>query len=117
MSTSSLRRLRARRCAGEAGFTLPELIVTISIIAVIVSAIAGALIVSLKTQTATAGTLAESHDQQRLAFWLPKDIESAVLSSIDVQSGTGTGCAGATPAGTNVLRLLSVDSRDRKSVV
>ena len=110
MSTSSLRRLRARRCAGEAGFTLPELIVTISIIAVIVSAIAGALIVSLKTQTATAGTLAESHDQQRLAFWLPKDIESAVLSSIDVQSGTGTGCAGATPAGTNVLRLLSVDS-------
>jgi hypothetical protein len=83
---------------------------------IITSSVAGAMIVSLRSQTSSAASLAESHDQQRLALWLPRDVESAVFGSIDTTSGaaiTGAAplCSGTpTPVGsTNALKLLSVD--------
>ena len=111
MSARLASLARERRAGTDSGFTLPELLVTIVIMAVVVASIAAAMIVSLKTQTAAAGTLDESHDQQRLALWLPRDMESAVQSLVDVQSGTGTGCAGAVPGSSvNLVRFTMVDA-------
>ena len=97
-----------RRPRSDAGFTLPELVVTIVIMAIISGAVAAAMITSLRTQDASAASLAESHDQQQLAVYLPKDIANAVQTLTEVP-GSGTGCTGA-GAGSNVLRLTSIDT-------
>jgi prepilin-type N-terminal cleavage/methylation domain-containing protein len=61
----------------EAGFTLVELLVGMAILAIILPAIAGALLVGLHTTGTTSQRLEESHDAQNLTAYLPGDVASA----------------------------------------
>jgi prepilin-type N-terminal cleavage/methylation domain-containing protein len=105
MTSRNFHRVRS----GDEGFTLPELLISIALVGLITAAVASALMVSFRSQDASSASLAESHDQQQLAVYLPKDIESSVQDSVDKQPTAGSGCTGV-PIGTNVLRLTSVDA-------
>jgi prepilin-type N-terminal cleavage/methylation domain-containing protein len=85
-------RLKFPRPGGEQAFTLIELIIAIAITGVIVSAIAGALIVSLETTNVTQQRLAESHDVQITSAYLANDVQSAAT----VTPSSGGTCSGAT---------------------
>lgn len=82
---------RASRWHDQQGFTLVELMIAIAITGLIVSAIAGALIVSFATTGVTQARLAESHDVQITSAYLANDVQSA--ASVNLSSG-GT-CSGA----------------------
>ena len=82
---------RASRWHDQQGFTLVELMIAIAITGLIVSAIAGALIVSFATTGVTQTRLAESHDVQVTSAYLANDVQSA--ASVNPASG-GT-CSGA----------------------
>jgi prepilin-type N-terminal cleavage/methylation domain-containing protein len=90
------------------GFTLPELLVTMTVLGIIIAAIAAAIIVSLKNDSRSADSLRGSRDAQTLALWLPSDVQSAGPTGIDPSAATPTGCLNS-PAQTatnfNVLRL------------
>src|SRR2546428_5417273 len=84
--------MKIPRWGGEQAFTLIELIIAIAITGVIVSAIAGALIVSFETTNVTQQRLAESHDVQITSAYLANDVQSART----VTSSSGGTCSGAT---------------------
>jgi prepilin-type N-terminal cleavage/methylation domain-containing protein len=83
---------RLPRLQQEEGFTLVELIITVAITGLLMSAIAGALIVGLKTTDATSARMSESHDAQVTSAYLANDVQSA--SSVNVSSAS-TNCTGA----------------------
>jgi len=61
----------------EDGFTLVELLMAIAVLGIIVSAIATALIVTLRNLDATHDRMAESHDAQMASAFLVTDVQSA----------------------------------------
>ena len=87
--------IRIPHRGGEQAFTLIELIVGMAITGVIVSAIAGALIVGLSTTDATAKRLSESHDAQISSAYLANDVQSA--ESVNVTSSNASCSGGNTP--------------------
>jgi len=70
--SARLRALHRR----EDGFTLPELIITVTIIGIIASALTGVVISYLKTTTDTQSRLTESHDVQFAAAYWQRDVAS-----------------------------------------
>jgi prepilin-type N-terminal cleavage/methylation domain-containing protein len=82
---------RASRWHDQQGFTLVELMIAIAITGLIVSAIAGALIVSFATTGVTQQRLAESHDVQITSAFLANDVQSATA----VNPASGGTCSGA----------------------
>jgi prepilin-type N-terminal cleavage/methylation domain-containing protein len=83
-------RLKVPRPGGEQAFTLIELIIAIAITGIIVTAIAGALIVSFQTTNVTQQRLAESHDVQITSAYLANDVQSAA----GVTPFSGGNCSG-----------------------
>jgi type II secretory pathway pseudopilin PulG len=83
-------RITTPRAHGEEAFTLIELIIGIAITGIIVTAIAGALIVSFATTNVTQQRLAESHDVQITSAYLANDVQSAAA----VNPGSGGNCSG-----------------------
>src|ERR1700710_704349 len=80
---------------GEAGFTPIELLVTITILAVIMGVLAQSLIIGLQTTTATASTLVDATGSRALAERLHTDIAGA--DRLGVTGGPACAAAG-TPA-------------------
>src|SRR5947209_6522111 len=75
-----LTRVRTRLAdAGvrEAGFTLIEVLIALSLTAVIVGALAEALIVGVRTSDGTSQRLALSHDAEISARWFASDASSS----------------------------------------
>jgi len=68
----------------ESGFTLIELVVVTAVLGIILSSIAGAFIVVIRTVGVTQERTSQSHDAQILSFWLVPDLQSA-----DGQVGNG----------------------------
>ena len=95
---------RASRWHDQQGFTLVELMIAIAITGLIVSAIAGALIVSFATTGVTQQRLAESHDVQITSAYLANDVQSAAA----VNSSSGGSCSGAS----TTLVTFKYDSGD-----
>jgi prepilin-type N-terminal cleavage/methylation domain-containing protein len=92
-----------RRASVEAGFTLIELMVAITITGIILVPIAAGLFVGLRTSDETSNRLAASNDAQLLSLWLPPDLHSAGNQASDVVATptANTECSGMN----NVLRL------------
>jgi len=80
------------RMRDEDGFTLPELMIGMVIMSLLIVAIAGALIVSLKTTGSTEQRLHESQDVLITSSYVANDVQSS--AGVSVNNGT-TDCAGA----------------------
>ncbi len=80
------------RMRDEDGFTLPELMIGMVIMSLLIVAIAGALIVSLKTTGSTEQRMHESQDVLITSSYLANDVQSA--SDVNVAAGA-SGCSGS----------------------
>lgn len=118
------RTLRARRAhrrsadpakATAPGFTLPELLVAMTVSGVLIAAIATALSVMLRTAPQAEDRLAESKDVTFLQTWIPVDLSTAINSYDDVDDTEVKNKLTANPPnisyladlpGTNVLTLV-----------
>jgi len=96
------KRLSSLR-GDDAGFTLVELLIIISLMAVVTSAVAGSLIVFLKTSGEAENKFDSNRGSQNLTALLQADVQSTPSDRINVDPGTTMSC-GSTP-GTNVLAL------------
>jgi prepilin-type N-terminal cleavage/methylation domain-containing protein len=72
----------------EGGFTLPELVITVTIIGIIAAGLTGVVISFLTTTTATQSRLTESSDVQFAAAYWQRDVASIGVRSYD--AGTKT---------------------------
>jgi prepilin-type N-terminal cleavage/methylation domain-containing protein len=104
-------RVRAAR-AREDGFTLPELIITVTIIGVISAGLAGVVISFLKTTTDTRSRLIESHDVQFAAAYWQRDVASIGVRGYDsgtksfpLEQSVDVTPACSLPSGTRVVTL------------
>jgi prepilin-type N-terminal cleavage/methylation domain-containing protein len=100
MKTRSFLGLRIRRSPGanrrrrttatamrDGGFTLPELLVAVMVSGILVSVMATAISVMLRTTPQAELRLAESKDITFLQTWLPVDLSSAIGSYDDPTLG------------------------------
>jgi prepilin-type N-terminal cleavage/methylation domain-containing protein len=106
--SARLRALHRR----EDGFTLPELIITVTIIGIISAGLAGVVISFLKTTIDTQSRLTESHDVQFAAAYWQRDVASigvrgwdSVTKSFPLQQSVGVTPACSLPPGTPVVTL------------
>lgn len=88
----------------DAGFTLVEVLIAMLLLSILMSALAGAVISSLKATAGTSTRLSTSHDRQLVQVYLPRDLSSAsgALSGAFV---TSWHCAPPAPAATPALVL------------
>jgi prepilin-type N-terminal cleavage/methylation domain-containing protein len=70
-----------RRRRRDAGFTLPELLISVMLMGIIATTMAGAFTVVLRQQKPTVARIAESKDITFVQTWVPLDVASAVASS------------------------------------
>jgi hypothetical protein len=91
------------RPGGEEGVTLVELLLSMTIMALIIGPLSAGLIIGLRTAGETNTRLAGSADAQLLSIELPPDIASAgkLPGDVVVSTTANTECSGAT----NSLRL------------
>jgi prepilin-type N-terminal cleavage/methylation domain-containing protein len=80
------------RIRNEDGFTLPELMIGMVIMSLLIVAIAGALIVSLKTTGSTEQRIHESQDVLITSSYVANDVQSS--GSVNVNNAA-TNCTGA----------------------
>lgn len=103
----------------EDGFTLIEILIVVSILGLIMSAITSGIIVVTRTFGATADRLAQSHDSQLLSTWLVPDLQSAAAplpAGAITPAVTGLPCpSGGSPFA--VLKLSWKDAADGKAYV
>ena len=98
----------------DAGFTLPELLISVLLMGMLTTAMAGAFSVVLRQQKPTIARIAESKDITFVQTWVPLDVASAVtnpnpaLPTINTDPGFDPTTAGALP-GTNVFTVLRSD--------
>ena len=98
---------RARR--DDSGFTLPELIVSIVVLAFIMGAIGLTLVVVLKNSNAAADRVTAGGGAQTLSAWFPGDVQSAqAVGGGDSRPGTSSGC-GDDQLTENVVTLRRAD--------
>ena len=84
---------------GERGFTLVELLIVVTIIPLIIGALAGGLLEVFSLQSGVANRLGDSADAQVVASTFLKDVQSA--SSLTTNPSTSTQCG----TGTQLLGL------------
>jgi len=100
MSSRASSDLRPRR--RDSGMTLPELLVSITILGIVIASITAAVVVVLRNERPTAQRLAESKDISFLQTWIPADLASALTSNTDpLHQPSGA----ASLPGTNVLTV------------
>jgi prepilin-type N-terminal cleavage/methylation domain-containing protein len=72
----------------DAGFTLPELVITMSVTAILLTAIAAALISMLRISTGATAQLSEAKDVVFVQTWMPVDLGSALVASDSPDNAT-----------------------------
>ena len=96
------------------GMTLVELLVTVTILGVIMSSLAAAVIVMLRAEAPTRDRIAESKDVTFLQAWIPTDLASAVSRNIEP---TYQPAAAAKLPGTNVITITRPDLTNTSTYV
>jgi len=108
----------------DAGFTLPEMLISVAISGILIVAIAIAFTTVLRTEASASTRLAESKDITFVQTWLPVDLSSAIASHDEAdEAALATALATSVPGGpppmsvnhdfgpdsTNVLTLVRPD--------
>jgi prepilin-type N-terminal cleavage/methylation domain-containing protein len=88
----------------DLGFTLIEMLICVSLLAVLVGVMSSAIIVTLRTSPAVEDRADAAVNLQGLVTWLPQDVDSAAPGKFDVAQTAASGCLGTDP-GFNVLKL------------
>ncbi len=118
MSDSAARRPRMhRRAAGRApergrstdsGMTLPELLVSVMVVGVIVTALATSLTVVFRQQPANEGRFNVARAEQTIGMWVPADLASAVtVDTNPAASPCGNSCPGNVALNGSTAMLLT----------
>jgi prepilin-type N-terminal cleavage/methylation domain-containing protein len=76
----------------ESGFTLVEILISVTILGILIASVGGALVISLKATDVTKQRLAQSNDVQIASAYLANDVQSA--SDVHAPSDTAN-CSGA----------------------
>ena len=92
----------SRTARRDSGMTLPELLVSITILGIVIASITAAIVVVLRNERPTTQRLAESKDISFLQTWIPADLASALTSNTDP---TYQPAAASPLPGTNVLTV------------
>jgi prepilin-type N-terminal cleavage/methylation domain-containing protein len=74
---SDSTELVPERLRRDRGMTLPELLVSITIMGLIVTVLATAITVTLRQQSSTEGRLNVARSEQSVGLWMPADLSSA----------------------------------------
>ncbi len=85
----------------DGGFTLVELVLSVAILGILMSAVTGALLVALSQHAQTSGRLAGAHDLGQVALYLSEDVQGSRV----VTTGGAPRCGGD-PAADVVLQLV-----------
>lgn len=100
-------RSRRRRARADAGFTLPELVITVMVVGVVMATLSSVVVVVARQETASDGRLNNARSEQTLGMWMPADLASA--SSVDVAASAspcGTQCPSTSATeGSNMVML------------
>jgi prepilin-type N-terminal cleavage/methylation domain-containing protein len=96
----------------DEGFTLVELLVSISILAVIMVPLSGAIILLLQNNGRTTNRIAAAHDEFMLSSYWPTDLQGATTLST-----TDTASCPATVAGSSLVARLRSTDIDASNVV
>jgi prepilin-type N-terminal cleavage/methylation domain-containing protein len=96
----------------DQGFTLIEMLVSISILAVIMVPLSGAVILLLQNNGTTTNRIATAHDEFMLSSYWPTDVQSAAT----VSTTDATSCP-ATVAGSSLVARLRSSDADASNVV
>lgn len=86
------------------GFTLLELVISITLMAMLATVISAAVAVTLRNSPAVADRADAAVNVQGLVTWLPQDVDSAAPGTFDTAQGVSSGCAGSDP-GFNVFKV------------
>jgi prepilin-type N-terminal cleavage/methylation domain-containing protein len=102
----------------DAGMTLPEVLISISVIGIIATVVTASIIVTLRVNPSTDGRLNVASAEQSVAVWLPADLASATEASTEPgASPCGAAvCDGEPLDGSNALMVSWPDGGGTTSV-
>lgn len=89
------------RRGGDAGMTLPELLIAVMLLGMIIIVLSSAIVVTLRQNSSTEGRINVARSEQSISLWIPADLASA--STVD----TGPD---ATPCGAAVCDGIDLSS-------
>ena len=67
----------------DGGMTLPELLIAVTVMGLILAVLSSAIIVTLRQESSTEGRLNVARAEQQIGMWLPGDLASAAVVSVD----------------------------------
>jgi type II secretory pathway component PulJ len=94
---------RRSRDRADRGFALPEVLISVVLMATISTVMVGIVSVVLRNAPTTSARADDARTLQGIVTWLPQDIDSTPPTGFDTAPGTASGCA--VSPGTNLLRL------------
>ena len=92
-----------KRRARSEGFTLVEVLVSMSVMGLIATVISSVVIVAVRHNPAVHMRTDAARTLQGITTWLPQDVDSTPPGGFDVGKSTVSGCASS--PGANVLRM------------
>lgn len=96
-------RLRRRGRTADSGFTLVELLVSITLIGVIATVVASTIVVTIRTNPISEERTDVARTLQGLVTWLPQDVDSTPPTGFTTTKTSPSGCTNS--EGTNLLLL------------
>jgi prepilin-type N-terminal cleavage/methylation domain-containing protein len=99
------------------GVGLTELLIAVTIVAIVSTSVVHAMVAFLRNEAATANRLDEGRDLQTLTLWLPADVASSPSSNFDVNTATPSRCSDYQGGGSNVLSLTWTETFNGTSLV
>lgn len=112
---SDTRRPRPLRRQRDQGMTLPELMIAVTVSALIATMLVGAITVTLRQARGTEGRLNVANAEQMIGMWLPGDLASASAVTTDPAATLcyGEACPANPTGGSNALLVTwEIDRRD-----
>jgi hypothetical protein len=92
-----------RHSRTDRGFALPEVLISVVLMATISTVMVGIVSVVLRNAPTTSARADDARTLQGIVTWLPQDIDSTPPTGFNTDPGAASGCA--VSPGTNLLRL------------